>query len=117
MSGILLFILLFYYFTTGPYLDLSDPCFRFLHIILLLQFDPSKLKPGLKYVVMIKSQLFIIAEPMLALGSTFGKCLHQISHLCIIFNCLGWLIWRLHYRYQEFFFVLFFSPLIPFADK
>lgn len=67
--SILLFIAFFYYFTTRPYLDLSDLCFRFLHIILLLQFfGPSKLNPGLKYVVMIKTRLFIIAELMLVLG-------------------------------------------------
>lgn len=42
--GILLFISFFYYFTTGPYLDLSDLCFRFLHIIHLFQFRLSESK-------------------------------------------------------------------------
>lgn len=66
--GILLFISFFYYFTTRPYLDLSDLCFRCRHIILLFQFCLSKLKPGLKYVVTSTTRLFIIAEPKLSLG-------------------------------------------------
>lgn len=40
----------------------------FLHIILLLQFSTSKLKPGLKYAMISKTRLFMIAEPKLALG-------------------------------------------------